>query len=149
MADMDDGPDQLPLADGLVQDTVLGLVGNGPYDLVLTHGPFGEYTRHLRHEEVSRAVVALWTDGRLRAGRLWMFAYEDGGGRYLPRADRAADRIEKLSDDVWREKYRIITEVYGFGAESLEARTTPREEAFRCFRSPADVRTLLKEGGQG
>ena len=40
-----------------------------------------------------------------------------------------------LMIQTWRlyfdEKYRIVTEVYGFAMDSWEARTTPREEAFR------------------
>jgi hypothetical protein len=68
-----------------------------------------------------------------------MFAYEDGGRRYLPKAIRGADLIRTLSEHTWNEKYRIITEIYGFAPESWEARTTPRVEAFRRLRSPNDV----------
>ena len=35
--------------------------------------------------------------------------------------------------DIWQKKYSIITEVYGFGADSFEARTTPHQEAFWIF----------------
>ena len=85
LGDLDDGPDQAPLAGPAVEEAVLSLLGRGAsLGVVLTHGPRGEYTRHRRHEEVSRAVTALWMDGRLRADALWMFAYEDGGGACLP-----------------------------------------------------------------
>lgn len=130
MADLDDGSTQPPLDEANMQQAVLSLLPQRHFDLLLTHGPAGEYTRHRRHEETSRAVVALWKEGTISAGALWLFAYEDGGRRYPPRADERADLRQVLSQDLWNEKYCIITEVYGFAADSWEARTTPREEAF-------------------
>ena len=147
MADLDDGPEQTPLAAEAVQGALQELLGAEPFDLVLTHGARGEYTRHMRHEEVSRAVAALWLAGTLHAQELWTFAYEDGGGAHLPRADAAADRRERLPQDVWRNKRSIITNVYGFGPDSFEARTTPRVEAFRCFDSAQDLRRRGHNGG--
>jgi hypothetical protein len=64
---------------------------------------------------------------------LWLFAYEDGGRTYLPRVRKDADRRDVLTDDVWREKLRLITDLYGFEPDSWEAQTTPREEGFWCF----------------
>jgi len=145
MADLDDEPEQTPLVHQQVEETVLSLLDRKSLDVILTHGPQGEYTRHLRHEEVSKAVAALWQTGRVRAHSLRMFAYEDGGKRYLPRAVEGAHLRTALSDELWQDKYRIITEIYGFGAESFEARTTPREEAFWCFDSPQAYRDWMEE----
>jgi hypothetical protein len=41
-----------------------------------------------------------------------------------------ADMQVRLPDDIWQTKYRIITDVYGIGPDSFQARTTPQEEAF-------------------
>jgi len=147
MADLDDGPDQTPLDPRDVEETILSLLPEGRVDLVLSHSRLGEYTRHSRHEEVGRAVLALWADGRLDADAVWAFAYEDGRGARLPQAVPHADRVEELAEPVWREKYRIITAVYGFGPESFEARATPRAEAFWCFDSPAAARRWMNEKG--
>jgi len=136
MADLDDGPEQRPLAPREVRAAMMDLVGERSYDLLLTHAPGGEYTRHLRHTEVSCAAAALWTEGRLRARRLWLFAYEDGGGAYAPRARPNAHLHLRLPAAIWREKLRLVTDTYGFTPESFEARTTPRTEAFWCFSSP-------------
>jgi len=57
MADLDDEPEQLPLANEDVEETILALLAGISYGLILTHGPRGEYTRHLRHEECSQSVV--------------------------------------------------------------------------------------------
>jgi LmbE family N-acetylglucosaminyl deacetylase len=133
MGDLDDGPEQAPLPARNVQNTIIDLLPPGSFDLVITHGGWGEYTRHLRHEETGKAVLALWNTGRLTAGQIWRFAYKDGGGQYLPRAVQDADLRTRLPDEIWQRKYEIITEIYGFGPDSFEARTTPREEAFWCF----------------
>ena len=134
MADLDDGPEQNPLDRHEAREAVLSLLPRRAYDLVLTHGPNGEYTRHRRHEETSRAVIDLWRSGRLAAESVWTFAYEDGHGRYLPRAVQEADIVTPLPEPVWIEKRRIITQAYGFDDGSFEARTTPKIEAFRRMR---------------
>ena len=147
MADLDDGPDQLALPIDLVEDTIVRLLGGIPFDLLLTHGPEGEYTRHLRHEECCQAVVALWRSGLINTKHLWLFAYEDGGRRYLPHVRFDADRRDLLPEDVWLEKRRIMTEVYGYGEDSWETMCTPREEGFLCFDSAKQAveRTAFKE----
>lgn len=137
MGDLDDGPEQVPLPDDEVTAAVGRLLPDRDYDLVLTHGPLGEYTRHRRHEECCRAVVESWAAGRLRTRWLWLFAYEDGGRSYLPRVRGDADRRHRLAPQVWEAKRGVIVGLYGFDPGSWEARATPREEGFWCFRSPA------------
>jgi LmbE family N-acetylglucosaminyl deacetylase len=135
MADLDDGPDQVPLPIEQLQQTIARLLAGDSYSMILTHGPIGEYTRHRRHEECCRSVVELWQLGSIATNRLWLFAYEDGGHAYMPRVRNDADRRDKLAENVWLEKRRLITDVYGYGPESWEARATPREEGFWCFDS--------------
>jgi LmbE family N-acetylglucosaminyl deacetylase len=130
MGDLDDGPEQKPLAEKEIRKTILSLLPMDRYDLVITHSKWGEYTRHLRHEETARAVLAMHTTGELTCKQLWMFAYEDGGGKYLPKPVRDADVQVWLPDKIWQEKYKIITEIYGFGADTFEAKCCPKQEAF-------------------
>jgi len=130
MADLDDGAEQTPLDNGEMQKTIAELLPSKRFDLVITHSTAGEYTRHLRHEETAKAVLALWNSDRLFADELWTFAYEDGNRKYLPRAIKQADLLVGLNDEIWWEKYDIITRIYGFKKDSFEAKTTPREEAF-------------------
>lgn len=130
MGDMDDGPEQRPLRTVDVEDEIVKLLPSDRFDLVLTHGLWGEYTSHRRHEEVAKAVIALRESERLGAKEMWMFAYEDGGKRYLPRPMVDADVYIRLPQEIWEQKYRIINEVYGFDPDSFEAKTTPKDEAF-------------------
>ena len=139
MADLDDGPEQHPLAEDVVAETALSILPDGGLDLLITHSPVGEYTRHRRHEECCRAVVELWQASLLSIGRLCFFAYEDGGGAYAPRARADADLRYRLSPSTLRRKRDIITRLYGFSAQSWEARITPHVEGFHCLRSPDEA----------
>ena len=79
--------------------------------------------------------MELWRSGGIDTRRLWLFAYEDGGRAYLPRVRKDADQRNMLTDAIWLEKRRLITDSYGYGADSWEAQTTPREEGFWCLDS--------------
>lgn len=147
MADMEDGPEQQPLPAPEVQRQVRALLPRMHFDLLLTHGPLGEYTWHRRHVEVCQAVVALWRSGQISVGALGLFAYEDGGGQYLPRAVPSAHLHHWLPPEVWRTKFDLVTQVYGFLPESWEARATPRAEALWRFESPRRFDLWLREEG--
>ena len=135
MCDLDDGPEQIPLNTSEIKQAILQSLPSRPFDLILTHSPAGEYTRHRRHEEVGEAVIHLWFEGQIQTDELWLFAYEDGEKHYLPRAIRKAQVITPLPHDLWRSKYEIITKIYGFKERGFEAETTPLEEAFWRFTS--------------
>jgi len=135
MGDLDDGPEQKPLNGSEVQETLTELLPSKRFDFIITHSTCGEYTRHLRHEETAKAVLALRNSDRLFAKQLWAFAYEDGNREYLPRPIKQADLLVGLNDEIWREKYDIITRIYGFREDSFEAKTTPKQEAFWCFKA--------------
>lgn len=134
MGDLDDGPEQAPLSAHKLQDTIIELLSSDRFDVIITHGLWGEYTKHLRHEETGKAVMALWESDRLFAKQIWRFAYDDGGGKHLPQPVQDADLQIDLPEETWQKKYDIITKVYGFAPDSFEARTTPLEEAFYCSK---------------
>ena len=145
---MDDGPEQKPLPESEIKETILNLMPSNHFDLIITHSPFGEYTRHRRHEETGRAVIKLWQEGILSCDELWLFAYEDNGKEYNPRPIKSAHIYHELSNDIWHRKYNIINQIYGFEKGSFEAETTPRAESFWRFTNPNDARLWLKTGGK-
>ena len=130
MGDLDDGAEQTPLPEKEVEKAILDLLPQNHFDLIITHNPKGEYTKHLRHEEISKAVIMLWNKGIIISKELWTFAYEDGNKAYFPKAIKDASIYEILDQKIWLEKYRLITQTYGFDTHSWEAQTTPKEEAF-------------------
>jgi len=139
MSDLDDGPEQRPLTENEIQQTILQLLPREHFDLIISHNPAGEYTRHLRHEEVGKAVITLWHLGRISADELWIFAYEDGGRQYLPRPIKTAHIYNILPEKIWQKKYNIITSTYGFEKDGFEAKTTPQAEAFWKFTNSLDA----------
>lgn len=144
MGDLDDGPGQHPLAEDELQRTILNVLPGRRFDLIISHNPAGEYTRHLRHEEIGRAVITLWDEEKLFTDELWTFAYEDGGKQYLPQPIKNATLYHSLPEDIWQKKYSLITQTYGFEETSFEAKTTPRAEAFWRFRNSAHARHWLQ-----
>ena len=147
MGDLDDGPEQTPLSGNEVKQAILRLISDVHFDLIITHNPNGEYTRHLRHEEVSEAVINLWEEGKLTTGQLWTFAYEDGNKAYYPKAEIQATSYLHLPQKLWELKYSIITKTYGFDESSWEAKTTPGDEAFWHFSNPQQAKEWLAKGG--
>ena len=139
LGDLEDGPEQAPLPEAEVEHQVLSLLPVQHYDLIITHHPQGEYTQHRRHEEVSRAVIALWAAGKLEATELWVFAYEDGQRAYYPEAVPQATIYHVLEKEIWQRKYALMTNTYGFREDSWEAVTTPLAEAFWCFHHPQEA----------
>ncbi len=133
MGMLDDSPEQTPLHRRHIKQTILSLLPDLDFDLIISHNPHGEYTRHLRHEEIGKEVITLWRQNKLCAKELWLFAYEDGNKAYLPKAVGNAHKYLNIPRKIWQAKYTIITEIYGFAADSFEARTTPTVEAFWCF----------------
>lgn len=133
MGNLDDGPEQTPINNDEIQQIILDLLPKTDFDLIITHNLMGEYTRHLRHEEVSKAVMRLWLEDKITADALWTFAYEDGNKAYLPEAVKEAPIYNVLSESIWLKKYNLMTKTYGFKKNSWEARTTPKTEAFWVF----------------
>jgi len=147
MGDLDDGPEQKPLDENEVEHAILDLLPPKHFDLIISHNPTGEYTRHVRHEEASKAVIKLWHAGKISTNELWTFAYEDGNKEYYPRPVENAPIYRTLTKRIWLRKYSIITETYGFEKGSFEAETTPRAESFWQFTNSYDAKKWLDNRG--
>lgn len=145
MGDFDDGPDQVPMKNEDVEQAILNLIPSKHSDIILTHNPSGEYTKHIRHEEVGEAVINLWNSGKISASEIRLFAYEDGHKTYYPKALTNASVYRPLTRRIWLRKYNIITRIYGFEEESWEAKTTPPAEAFWRFAHPFTAKKWLNQ----
>jgi LmbE family N-acetylglucosaminyl deacetylase len=145
MGDLDDGPEQKPFEEKEIERTIQQVLPSKHFDLIISHNPSGEYTRHIRHEETGKAVIKLWHAGKISANELWTFAYEDGNKKYFPKPIETASVCHKLTKQIWLKKYSIITETYGFEKTSFEAQTTPRAESFWQFSNPHDAQKWLKQ----
>lgn len=147
MGNLDDGPQQNPLDENEVEHAILDLLPPKHYDLIITHDPSGEYTKHLRHEEISKAVITLWNTGKITTNELWTFAYEDGQKAYYPKAIEKASCFHLLTEPIWLRKYSLISDVYGYPKNSWEEQTTPKAEAFWQFTDPYEAKKWLNNKG--
>lgn len=145
MGDLDDEPQQFPMSNQLVSSMIADLLPYGPFNLVITHSPAGEYTRHLRHEEIGAAVIRLWCGNKLSCKKAWFFAYDDGQKTHHPAAISSADIQVKLPGKIWELKYSIMKDIYGFKPGAWEAITTPRTEAFWEFRNSVQAAKWLEK----
>lgn len=145
IGDLDDGSDQVPLDKAEVEQTILSLLPPQHFDLIISHNPSGEYTRHIRHEEVGESVINLWNSDKISASEIRLFAYEDGHKTYYPKAMQNAAIYLPLTKRTWLRKFSIITKTYGFEKESWEAKTTPVAEAFWHFTHPFIAKKWLNQ----
>ena len=145
MGDLDDEPEQKPLSNDKVELSILDTLPQTHFDLIITHNPKSEYTRHLRHEETSKAVISLWHDSKISTNQFWAFAYEDGNKAYYPKAIENTSIYKVLEASVWQKKYDIITSVYGFEKDSWEAKTTPKAESFWRFDEAKEANEWLEK----
>lgn len=144
IGDLDNGDDQKPLNETEVKQTILDLLPERYFDLIISHHPEGEYTNHIRHNETGKAVILLWHSGKISAAEFWAFAYEDGKKSYLPKPIETAGIYKVLTKRIWKKKQSIITEIYGFDLNSFEANTNPMAESFWPFTSSFKARKLLR-----
>lgn len=144
IGDVNDGPEQDPLKHNEIEMAIQDLLPPKHFDLIITHNPDGEYTRHIRHEETGRAVINLCYTNKIVCKELWIFAYEDGGKAYYPRPVEKAAVYHVLTRRIWLRKYSIMTEIYGFEKNSWEAQTTPKAESFWQFRNSYEAEKWLK-----
>ena len=133
ICNLDDGPEQTPLNKKLLETTIIKNLPAYDLDLVVTHSPRGEYTRHLRHEELGHAIINLWHTGKIETKGLWCFAYEDGNKAYYPRAIIGADFYFPIHELIVRLKRKMLNEIYGLHPTSWEMLACPASEAFWSF----------------
>jgi len=143
MGNLDYGPEQKPLDKKVVEDLIMHLLPSKQYDLVITHSPAGEYTRHQRHEEISAAVINLWQAGKIKTKKLWAFAHEDGNKAYFPKPQKKATIYKALTKPLWHKKHNIIIDTYGFSQNSRESQATSKNEAFWEFTDAAHATEWL------
>jgi len=108
------------------------LVPRRRFDYLVTHGYNGEYG-HPRHKGVYRAVYDLVRRKKLRAEKVFTFAYHLDERKGYARPDARSDFLLALSEKTFRAKQRIITDLYGFTENSFECRSASARETFRSL----------------
>src|SRR3989338_8757885 len=124
----------LPLTTEEVINKIKEYLVEREYDYIYTHGVNGEYG-HLRHKEIHRAVSKMIKDGELKCKKFFYFAYIPGQMKSphnfdlkIPVPDKAAKEVVKLSGSEYKDKYKLITELYGFKENIFETLSCHKTE---------------------
>lgn len=106
------------------------------YDVIFTHGRNGEYG-HLRHKEVHIAVKKMVAEGALKCKKLYYFHYQAGKKKAphnpalrIPVPRRDAEERVRLNNLQYKNKYKLITNVYGFREGIFETLSCHKMESF-------------------
>lgn len=131
ISDLDDG---CPLGEidvpREIGGRIISLLGERRWDLVLTHGPNGEYG-HERHRQTHAEVVRLARQMAMNCRSLLCFAYDCQAASGECRPADWADRRVELTGEQLAAKKELITSWYGYAADSFECRACISPEAFK------------------
>ena len=106
-------------------------IGAQKFDYLFTHGQNGEYG-HERHIAVHQAVKNLLETGRLSIGQALVFNYKKQTKYTLaPKAD--SNFILNLSAKEYAAKKKVMSDIYGFAPDGIDAGYCTTVEAFKIL----------------
>ncbi len=101
------------------------------FDYLFTHGANGEYG-HKRHKAVHRTVKGLLRSRLLKASEAYTFSYTLPEKRRYAVGNLSHAGYElRLKKNVAKKKHQLIGEIYGFGPQSFEYKSSHSREYFR------------------
>jgi len=139
ITDLDDEFD-FKISSKEIKNLILSNLPKKRFNYVFTHGANGEYG-HIRHLEVHNAVKQLVKNKLLECDSLWFFAYLSSNepslhnpSLFIPIADKKADWQVCLTSEQYKEKQKIITEIYGFKSPIFETMAAGSKESFNLWK---------------
>lgn len=105
------------------------------FDYIFTHGENGEYG-HPCHIAVHQAVIELVKKRELDAGQTLFFNYRKISRReFSPLTMRAgSDYGLSLSRESFKAKKKIMSDIYGFAPDGIDASYCTNPEAYKAFK---------------
>jgi hypothetical protein len=102
------------------------------FEWIFTHGKTGEYG-HPRHIGVHRAVNSLVKDGILKPKNIFYFNYKKPDRKKFsrPQAEKDSDLLIRLTKKEFKRKKGVMTDIYGFAANGIDAGYCTNPEAFK------------------
>lgn len=135
MGDLDDEILE-PLPMYIVIEKIKTFLKDKEYNYIFTHGENGEYG-HIRHKEIHEAVKRMIENHELKCEKLYFFDYTPGTERaphdselMIPIPNIKAEEKIKLNDSEYNEKFRLISQVYGFEENIFETLSCHKLESF-------------------
>lgn len=107
------------------------------FDYIFTHGPNGEYS-HPRHLGVNLAVTEMVQSGELKTSNFLYLHFKkinkEEEFSQLTAKDNA-DFTEELSEQEFKAKQTIMTDIYGFEPDGIDVGYCTNPEAFKSHKS--------------
>ena len=115
----------------IIKNLIRQRIGAKKFDNIFTHGLSGEYG-HPRHRGVHLAVTGMAKTGELKAKKFFCFAYEKMSRQeFSPlRPAKNPDFLVRLNNTEFARKKRIMTDIYGFAPNGVDANYCTNPEAF-------------------
>lgn len=145
--DLDDHPGQMLLKDNKPIHTILAQLPNGHFDLIVTYNPDGAYPR--RHEENERGngMMIFWHSGKISSSELWTFASEEVERGSSPEIVQKKPFYNAFPQDIWLEKYSVISGMNGLKKQSPDVETTPKATPPQQFHTALEALKWMEAGG--
>lgn len=110
-------------------------LGGKKFDVIFTHGKNGEYG-HLRHIEISDAVIRSVKENVLICKELYSFSYRQKF-KFVERkkikvaVPNRSDMNVQLTEKEFEEKKKVVSDIYGFRKNSFEYLCCNKTESFK------------------
>lgn len=105
------------------------------FDFIFTHGSDGEYG-HPRHKGAYLAVKEMVKRGEIKTENLYFFNYEKKSKKEFapPIAKDRSDFTLRLTKTEYAKKKGVMSEIYGFDPDGIDANYCTNPEAFKKFK---------------
>jgi len=112
-----------------IRSLILKQLTRKGFNHIFTHGANGEYG-HPRHKSVHSVVAKMAKKGELKTKNLYFFNYKKASKYKLaPKAD--SDLKFKLSAKIFSKKKALMTDIYGFASNGIDANYCANPEALK------------------
>ena len=118
----------------LAKNLITKNIGTASFDFIITHGSNGEYG-HRDHKSIHEAVCDLLIHSKLNIPTALFLHYKKPHKKIpllIPRSK--ADLIIKLPSKIFKTKIDIMSKIYGFDSNGIDASYCTRVEAFKIKR---------------
>ena len=147
MGNLDEIADYKSINEKELERSIVQLLPNTRFDLIITHNSVGENPNNQQHEAVNKTVIKLWEDGIIAADELWTFANGEENMEHYTKPIEEPEVQQELSKHIWSRKYNIITRIFGYNEKSWQARTTPSTETFWKYKDTFKQKKSAKPFG--
>lgn len=128
----DDGELNIKQTLPIIKKLIIEKINEKKFDYIFTHGANGEYG-HLRHLGVHRIVNELIKEKFLKPKTVFYFNYIKKSHKEFtpPIAKKNSDLTLKLTKKEFIAKKAVMTDIYGFAPDGIDAGYCTNPEAFK------------------